>query len=206
MITTPFRTVFHALLRLLFRTLHPPTVMPADKTDEGGAAIAAPLHLLRPSKTRRKQDSHDLQTLGQALTEMPDDQLVALPLSEALLDAVREWKRTRSHEGKRRQMQFIGKLMRRSDEAPIRAAVAERQLGHARDSLALHEAERWRAELVANDDAATRWIAAHPEADAQQLRSLVRAARKDASLVPEQRSGRAYRELFQFVKQHSGDG
>ena len=62
--------------------------MPADKTDEGGAAAAAPLHLLRPSKTRRKQDSHDLQTLGQALTEMPDDQLVALPLSEALLEKV----------------------------------------------------------------------------------------------------------------------
>jgi ribosome-associated protein len=179
--------------------------MPADKTDEGAAASAAPLRLLRPSKTRRKQDSHELQALGQALTEMTDDRLVALPLSEALLEAVREWKRTRSHEGKRRQMQFIGKLMRHADETPIRAAVAEMQLGQAHDSLALHDAERWRAELVASDDAATRWIAAHPQADAQQLRSLVRAARKDASLIPEQRSGRAYRELFRFVKQHAGE-
>ena len=179
--------------------------MPADKTDEDGAAIAAPLYLLRPSKTRRKQDSHELQSLGVALTEMPEDRLTSLPLSEALLDAVREWKRTRSHEGKRRQMQFIGKLMRRADEEPIRQAVAEMQLGRARDSLALHDAEHWRAELIASDDAATRWITEHPEADAQQLRSLVRGARKDAALVPEKRSGRAYRELFQFIKQRTGD-
>jgi ribosome-associated protein len=102
-------------------------------------------------------------------------------------------------------MQYIGKLMRAADVEPIREAVAEAQLGRARDSLALHEAERWRAQLVESDDAATRWIAQHPQADAQQLRSLVRSARKDATLVPEQRNGRAYRELFQFVRRHADD-
>jgi ribosome-associated protein len=157
----------------------------------------------RPSKTRLKQDSHELQDLGVALVELPDNRLDSLALSEPLLDAVREYKRTRSHEGRRRQMQYIGKLMRRADTEPIRQAVNDMQLGRAKDSLALHQAERWRAELIASDDALTRWAAEHTDSDMQQLRSLVRSARKDAALVPEKRSGRAFRELFQFVKDAS---
>ena len=102
-------------------------------------------------------------------------------------------------------MQLIGKLMRAADVEPARAAVAERQLGRARDSLALHQAERWRAELIADDEATTRFAAAHPGADLQRLRALVRNARKDAAAVPEQRSGRAFRELFQFVREHDHD-
>ena len=97
-------------------------------------------------------------------------------------------------------MQYIGKLMRRNDVEPIRQAVTDMQLGRAKDSLALHETERWRAELIASDDALTRWAGEHADTDLQQLRSLVRSARKDAALVPEKRSGRAYRELFQFIK------
>jgi ribosome-associated protein len=158
---------------------------------------------VRPSKTQLKQVSHALQALGQALVELPEPRLAALPISEALLQAVREFKSTRSHEGRRRQMQYIGKLMRRTDPEPIRQAVAETQLDSAQDTLALHEAERWRNELIADDDALTRWVAMHPQTDLQQLRSLVRGARKDASHAPEERSGKAYRELFQFIKQAS---
>ena len=155
------------------------------------------------SKTQLKKASHDLQDLGEALVALPDDRLDALSVPENLLDAVREFKRTRSHEGRRRQMQYIGKLMRRADAEPIREAVAQMQLGSAKDSLALHQAERWRVELIADDSTLTRWMAAHPRSDLQQLRSLVRNARKDAALLPEKRSGRAYRELFQFIKQGS---
>jgi ribosome-associated protein len=154
----------------------------------------------RPSKTRLKQQSHELQDLGEALVNLPDNRLVGLAVSERLLDAVTEYKRTRTWEGKRRQMQYIGKLMRGADIEPIREAVAAMQLGRAKDSLALHEAERWRVELLADDDSLTRWTAEHPETDVQQLRSLIRAARKDAAAAPEQRNGRAYRELFQFIK------
>lgn len=100
-------------------------------------------------------------------------------------------------------MQYIGKLMRRNDADPIREAVTAMQLGHAKDSLALHVAERWRAELIASDDALTRWTADNPDTDVQQLRSLIRSARKDAAVALEQRSGRAYRELFQFIKAHA---
>lgn len=154
----------------------------------------------RPSKTQRKKSSHDLQDLGLALTELSDDRLAALGLDESLLEALRDYKRTRSHEGRRRQMQYIGKLMRRSDPEPLREAVAATQLGRAQDALALHHTERWRAELIADDDALTRWKDEHPQGDLQQLRNLVRAARKDAAASPEQRNGRAFRELFKFLR------
>lgn len=155
----------------------------------------------RPSKSELKRQAHALQDLGEALLELPDERLVSLPMSETLLDAVRELKRTRSHEGRRRQMQYVGKLMRQADTEPLREAVAALQLGRAQDTLSLHRAERWRDELLADDDALTRWMESHPQTDAQQLRSLVRAARKDAAAPPEQRHGRSYRELFQFIKQ-----
>ena len=180
------------------RTRPPPSDPVAVEDPPASARYAVE----RPSKTRRKEESHDLQALGAALLEMSDDHVASLGLDEKLVDALRAHRKIRSHEARRRQMQLIGKLMRSVDVEPVRKAVAEMQLGRARDSLALHQAERWRAELIADDDAATRWIAAHPETDVQQLRSLVRAARKDAALVPEKRSGRAFRELFQFIKEH----
>lgn len=158
------------------------------------------LPLQRPSKTQRKKVSHDLQDLGEELVKLPQDRLDDLRLPEPLLDALAEWRRTRSFEGKRRQMQYIGKLMRNVDAEPLREAVTAFKLGSARDTLALHEAERWRAELLADDEALTGWVQAHPDTDVQQLRTLIRAARKDAAAAPEQRSGRGYRELFQFIK------
>jgi len=173
-------------------------------TSEDDAPEPAPVFSFddRPSKTRLKQISHELQALGEAAVTLPDARIDGLGVSETLLDAIRQFKKTKSFEGKRRQMQYIGKLMRNHDVEPIRQAVTDLQLGRAKDSLALHQAERWRAELLADDDAATRWIAAHPETDVQQLRSLIRAARKDAALAAEKRSGRAFRELFQFIKEH----
>jgi ribosome-associated protein len=176
---------------------HPSTRSPS--ADDGHADDAGN-GFDRPSKTQLKKDMHELQELGEALVGLPDSRVVDLPISESLRDAVAEYKRTRSFEGKRRQMQYIGKLMRRNDVEPIREAVAAMRLGRAKDALALHEAERWRVELLASDDTVTRWMAEHPASDVQQLRSLIRAARKDAAAQPEQRNGRAYRELFQFIK------
>ncbi len=201
MITTPFRRPYQA-----------PYSMPEYPSDPSGpaavdAASASGAVALRerPSKTRRKQESHDLQSLGEALLELPDDHLASLGLGEPLFDAIRAGRRIKSHEARRRQMQLIGKLMRSADVEVARAAVLERQLGRARDSLALHEAERWRAELIAHDEATTRFAASHPGADLQRLRALVRNARRDAASAPGQRSGRAYRELFQFIREHEVD-
>ncbi len=154
-----------------------------------------------PSKTQLKQQSHELQRLGQQLAELSQDQLDRARMPDRLREALEALRHTRSHEGKRRQLQYVGKLMRTADAEPLRQAVAEAELGSARQALQLHELERWRAELIADDDALTRWLHAHPDTDTQQLRSLVRAARRDtAALGPEDRQPRAVRELFQFIK------
>ncbi|HET9644701.1 MAG TPA: ribosome biogenesis factor YjgA [Burkholderiaceae bacterium] len=170
--------------------------MPSTARSTGDNDAAAE----RPSKTRLKKESRELQTLGAELAELPEDRLAALPVEESLIEAVREYKRTRSHEGRRRQLQYIGKLMRHADPAPLREAVASLKVPHAEETLALHRAEHWRTEIIADDEALTRWVAEHPDADVQKLRSLVRAARKEGQLPPEQRHGRAYRELFQIIR------
>ena len=174
----------------------------ADATDDRPVAVASE----RPSKTKRKAESHELQALGEALLELGDEHLGSLGLDETLVDAIRAARKMRSHEARRRQMQLIGKLMRSADVELARGAVAERQLGRARDSHELHQAERWRVELIADDAATTRFAQQHADADVQQLRTLVRNARKDAASAPEQRSGRAYRELFRFIREHQHDG
>jgi ribosome-associated protein len=175
------------------RTPHAP---PQDPTQEA----APPQFFGRVSKTQLKKASHDLQDLGEAVVALPDDRLDGLPIDETLLYAIRQYRKTRSHEGRRRQMQYIGKLMRRTDPEPLREAVAAMDLGHAKDSLALHQAEHWRAELLAADEALNAWVQAHPQSDLQQLRSLVRAARKDAAVEPDKRSGKAFRDLFKFIR------
>lgn len=154
----------------------------------------------RPSKTRLKQQSHDLQKLGLALAALTDERLAQLELPERLHEAIAEFRRTRTHEGRRRQLQYVGKLMRDVDAEPLHEAVAQATLGSARDTLLLHEAERWRDALLADDEAMTRWLQAHADCDAQRLRSLVRAARREATLPLEQRSPRSHRELFQFIR------
>jgi ribosome-associated protein len=178
---------------------------PAAIDTDSEAAPAAE----RPSKTQLKKDMHELQRLGVALAGLSDERLDALALPEPLRDALHEFQRTRSHEGRRRQTQYIGKLMRRAEIEPIREAVAAAQLGGARDALALHQAEAWRDELLADDAALGRWAAQHPQGDLQQLRSLIRAARKDAAADAAPgvalRKGRAFRELFQFIKQQQDD-
>ena len=154
----------------------------------------------RPSKSQLKREMHDLQALGEDLLTLPASRIDPLGLPEILADAIKAAKKITAHEGRRRQMQYIGKLMRRVDPEPLRQAVAAFQLGHAKDSLALHQSEAWRERLLKDDAALQAFIEAHTGIDVQQLRSLVRAARKDAALEPEKRSGRAYRDLFQFIK------
>ncbi len=160
----------------------------------------------RPSKSALKRQSHELQDLGEQLLAMPDSRLADIDMPERLRDALADYKKTRSFEGKRRQLQYIGKVIRSVDAEPLREAVAIFQLGHAKDQLSLHEAERWRAELIADEKVALgRWVEEFPETDLQQLRALIRNAKKDAALEPEKRSGRGFRELFQFIKRAQED-
>lgn len=153
-----------------------------------------------PSRNELKKQMHDLQELGEAVASLPVDRLDKLKIDERLRDAIDELRRTRSFEGKRRQLQYIGKLMKHEDPAPLREAVASFRVGSASDTLALHQAEYWRDQLLAGDDALPKWIEAYPATDIQQLRSLVRSARKE-KLEPGERHGRAYRDLFRLVKE-----
>lgn len=162
----------------------------------------------KPSKTQLKKVSHDLQALGEALLELPAQKLARLPMPERLLDALNELRRIKNFEGRRRQLQFVGKLMRDVDPEPLREAVAEQRLPSARQTLALHQAEVWRDRLIDGDAALTEWLDAHPADDAQSLRTLVRNARKEAQQAAAaqahdgavERKGRHYRDLFQHVK------
>ncbi len=154
-----------------------------------------------PSKSMLKRASHALQVLGQQLLAMPDNRLDDIGMPERLRDALADYKTTRSFEGKRRQLQYIGKVIRSVDADPLREAVAAFQLGHARDALSLHEAEAWRKRLLDDEkQALTDWMDEFPQTDLQQLRSVIRNARKDAAAAPENRNGRSYRELFQLIK------
>jgi len=153
-----------------------------------------------PSRNELKKQMQDLQELGEAVASLPVDRLDKLKIDERLRDAIDELRRTRSFEGKRRQLQYIGKLMKHEDPEPLREAVASFRVGSATDTLALHQAEYWRDQLRAGDEALAEWVKAYPATDIQQLRSLVRSARKER-LEPGERHGRAYRDLFRMVKE-----
>ena len=141
---------------------------------------------------------HELQALGAALVELPDSQLRKMRLGERLLQAILEAKAIKSHEAKRRQMQYIGRLMREVDAAPIRAQLAEVE-GHSAQANARHRRlEAWRERLVGDDGALTAFAAEHPGADLQLLRTLIRNARKESA---EGKPPRAYRELFRVLKE-----
>lgn len=178
---------------------------------EEDAQFKAELKGSETSKTDRKRESEALQALGQDLLNLRADLFARLALPDTLVEALHEVRRISDFEGRRRQMQFVGKLMRKLDgeevEA-IRQALDIQRAGSAEETQALHQAEAWRDRLLAGDAALTEWLLAHPNSDAQQLRALIRQARRDDAttaadvsqgLAP--RKGKAYREIFQFVQQ-----
>jgi len=162
-----------------------------------------------PSKTQLKAEADEKQALGEALLTLRADLMARLDLPDKLRDAIADAKKITNFEGRRRQMQFIGKLMRPLDPEPIREAINEQLNGSADLTLALHQAEQWRDKLIGDDAALGDWLQEYPGTDSQQLRALVRQARKDAK--PEKpgeapRHGKAYREIFQLVRQAMAEG
>jgi ribosome-associated protein len=149
------------------------------------------------SKTRRKREMHALQSLGAALVALPESQLEEMKLEGELLQAVLDAKRLRSHEAKRRQLQYIGRLMRAVDPEPIRARLAAVEGSSAQAAAAHRRLEAWRERLLADDAALTRFASEHPGADLQEIRALIRNARKEQQ---EGKPPRAYRELFRALK------
>jgi ribosome-associated protein len=149
------------------------------------------------SKTRKKREMHELQALGSALAALSEAQLQAMALDAQLLAALLEAKRIKSHEAKRRQMQYIGRLMRELDPAPIRSRLGELEGTSAQATARHRRLEAWRERLIDDDEALTAFAGEHPGADLQALRTLIRNARKEAALG---KPPRAYRELFRVLK------
>ncbi len=152
-----------------------------------------------PSKSQRKREAHALQALGENLVALREGQLDRIPLPADLHAAILEARRLHQRGARKRQMQYIGKLMRQLDDPAAVQAAYERVVhpGEAETRL-LHRLERWRERLIEDGDAAIGdWLAEHPDTNRQHLRQLVRAARRerDQSATPKKT-----RELFRYLK------
>ena len=154
----------------------------------------------RPSKSQLKRDMHALQELGEALIALPKDALKRMPMPEKLDDAVRDARRITDHEGKRRQVQYVGRVMRsllEDETAALRTALDSYNGINKAETARLHWIERTREKLLADDAALTDFIRQHPAADPQEGRTLIRNSRRESE---QKKSPRYFRELFQWVK------
>jgi ribosome-associated protein len=157
----------------------------------------------RPSKSARKRDAHALQDIGTALVALSRERLGRIPMPDKLRQAVLEAQRITKHEARRRQMQYIGKLMRDADRAPIQEALDVINGVSAAAVARQHRLERLRTRLMEDEAVLGEVVAAHPGADLQQLRQLRRNA------LREQEQGkppRAFRELFRVLRDLEAPG
>ncbi|HWP00198.1 MAG TPA: ribosome biogenesis factor YjgA [Methylococcus sp.] len=152
----------------------------------------------RPSRTRRKKESTELQDLGRQLTLLSREQLDRMELPEPVREAILAGKATTAHGALKRQIKYIGKLLRQTDAAPIRAALSELRGEHLAAARLHHRIEAWRDRLIAEGDAAIGLLAEEfPAADRPLLRRLVRGARQelDGGKAP-----RCARRIFQEIR------
>ncbi|HUL94495.1 MAG TPA: ribosome biogenesis factor YjgA [Usitatibacter sp.] len=150
------------------------------------------------SKTRRKRQMKDLQDLGAALVKLSPDQLARVEMPEALREAVLDCKRMTKHEAVRRQVQYIGRVMRDIDAEPIADQIARMEAPTKRHVALFHVAEQWRRDLIDDPAALERFVHEHPDADPDRLRALIEAARKEEANGAK-RAVRSFRELFHVV-------
>ena len=149
-----------------------------------------------PSKSQLKREQDELQNLGKEMTKLGDDQLKRIGLPEEVLAEIVEFRRMKSFGAQRRQLQLIGKKMRNMDPKAVREAI-DRVTGDSKAAVALlHRCETLRDQMLAGDDAVTRFIADNPDVDIPKLRTLVRNARKEREL---QKAPKAARELYRYL-------
>lgn len=154
---------------------------------------------LPPSKTQRKQQMDDLQTLGEELVELSSDRVKKIDIPENLREAVSAAQRmTRRDEARRRQMQYIGKIMRSVEVEPIRAALALVRGESASETAKLHRLEKLRTDLLADEKVLHEIATLYPSVDLQHLRSLCRSALKEHE---QNKPPRSYRAIFQLLKE-----
>lgn len=152
----------------------------------------------RPSKTKKKEAMHELQDLGTELVELSVGQLKRIKLPENIYDAVRECQKITAHGARRRQLQYLGKLMRTADDEPIRAGLALIRGESSAETARLHRLERFRTRLMEDETVLSEIAATWPGVDLQHLRQLRRNALK------EQESGKPpknFRAIFQVLQE-----
>jgi ribosome-associated protein len=152
----------------------------------------------KPSKSQKKREMSALQALGAELVGLGRDQLARMELPEDLRDAVRDAQRFTQHEARRRQLQYIGRLMRDLDPEPIRSALDEIKGVSAAATARLHALERLRTRLMEDESALGEIAGSYPGADLQHLRQLRRNALKEQEQA---KPPRAYRELFRVLRE-----
>ncbi len=155
----------------------------------------------RPSKSQLKREMSALQDLGQELVEQSKERVMRVPMPEDVRDAILECQRIKDHEGRRRQLQYVGRKMRTLEDdevAAIRRVLDSWKGASKSETAALHALEKRRDRLLTDDKALTDLLQQHPQADVQHLRTLIRNARKEQA---ENKPPKAYRELFQILKQ-----
>ncbi len=153
---------------------------------------------LSPSKTQRKNEMHVLQDIGEQLVEFELKQLNELDIPEILMDAILLAKQTKKHGARRRQMQYIGKLMRNVDVAPIQEKINTWKNLSLQNKARLHLIENWRTRLLADDDSFTELGNQYPGADMQQLRLLARNAHKEKAA---NKPPKSFRLIFQVLQE-----
>ena len=165
----------------------------------------APVEYTRPSKSQMKRDSTALQVLGRRIAELPKDRIAQLNLPERLHEAFLAYKTITAHEGGRRQLQFIGRLMRDVDPAPLIEALDRFNGASRAEVAAMHLAERWRDRLLEDATALTEFATAHPGCDIARLRTLMRNAQKEkAAGKPPKDFRELYRELRSAIDARAG--
>jgi len=153
---------------------------------------------LPPSKTKIKKQMHELRDLGKELTELSKDQLDQVDIPGNLREAIHEMRSIKKFGAQRRQLQYIGKLMREVDPAPIVEKLDGWKGKSRTHTVHLHKIEHWRERLMENDNAMTDLLATHPQVDTQRLRSLIRNARKE---IDTNKPPKNFREIFQLLKE-----
>lgn len=153
-----------------------------------------------PSKSQRKRDMDALQDIGEELTQLNEQQLASVDLPENLRDAVLEARAMKRNEARRRQMQYVGKLMRQVDPAPIRVKLDGFLSMSAEHTARLHHIERWRERLLSDPQSVSEFIAEFPATDSQQLRTLIRNTEQERARGKPPKN---FRALFQMIREVS---
>ncbi len=163
---------------------------PLDDEDEA---------IIYVSKSQLKRESHALQALGEELVALPSAKLAKIPMPEELAEAVSLARKIKARGGRKRQLQYIGKIMRNIDADPIEQALNDLKNAAGKEAAKFHRLEQWRDRLIEEGDAVIgELLETYPGADRQHLRQLIRNAQREAA---NNKPPKSAREIFRYLRE-----